>query len=63
MNTAATLRQKVHELADQLPDTATWNDVIEEARFRLAVEDGMPRPTAANLSLTRTCAMLSLAGA
>ena len=32
------LRQRLHELADQLPDSATWDDVIEEARFRKAVE-------------------------
>lgn len=40
-NTAVTLKQKAHELIDQLPDTATWDDVIEEARFRKAVEDGI----------------------
>jgi hypothetical protein len=33
-----TLRQQIHELADQLPANATWEDVIEEARFRNAVE-------------------------
>lgn len=40
-NAAATLKQKAHELIDQLPDTATWDDVIEEARFRKAVEEGI----------------------
>lgn len=39
--TTATLRQKLHELADQLPGDATWDDVIEEARFRRAVEAGI----------------------
>jgi predicted transcriptional regulator len=39
--TAETLRHKVHELADQLPTDATWDDVIEEARFRRAVEAGI----------------------
>lgn len=36
-----TLRQRLHELADQLPADATWDDVIEEARFRKAVEVGL----------------------
>ena len=27
--------------ADQLPSHATWDDVIEEARFRRAVEAGI----------------------
>lgn len=38
---AETLRQKVRQLADQLPPDATWEDVIEEARFRRAVEGGI----------------------
>ncbi len=36
-----TLRRRLHELADQLPADATWDDVIEEARFRRAVEAGL----------------------
>lgn len=35
------IQQKVHELAEQLPEDATWEDVIEEARFRRAVEAGI----------------------
>lgn len=38
---ARTMRQKMHELADQLPTDATWDDVIEEVRFRKAVETGI----------------------
>ena len=38
---SGTLRQYLHELADQLPADATWDDVIEEARFRKAVEAGL----------------------
>jgi predicted transcriptional regulator len=38
---SSTLRQYLHELADQLPADATWDDVIEEARFRKAVEAGL----------------------
>lgn len=36
-----TIREKVRELAEQLPADATWDDVIEEARFRRAVETGI----------------------
>jgi predicted transcriptional regulator len=39
--TAKGIQQKVHELADQLPKDATWEDVIEEARYRRAVEAGI----------------------
>jgi hypothetical protein len=34
------LRQQLHVLAERLPETATWHDVIEYARFRAAVTDG-----------------------
>jgi predicted transcriptional regulator len=40
-NTAPTFKQQAHALVDQLPDTATWDDMIEEARFRKAVEEGI----------------------
>ncbi|CAN5155491.1 hypothetical protein BH11PSE14_BH11PSE14_05190 [soil metagenome] len=35
------LSLQVHQLADQLPADATWDDVIEQARFRKAVQDGI----------------------
>ena len=38
---ARNIRQQLHELADQLPPNATWEDVIEEARYRRAVEMGI----------------------
>lgn len=42
MNTAAeTIRQKVHELADQLPPGATWEDVRYQIEFRASVERGL----------------------
>ncbi len=42
MNTSTEgIRQKVKEIADQLPPGATWDDVIEEIRFRRAVKAGM----------------------
>lgn len=39
--TSQTIRQKLHALADDLPADASWDDVIEEARFRKAVEQGI----------------------
>lgn len=39
--TTSDLSQQVHQLADQLPPNATWDDVIEQARFRKAVQDGV----------------------
>mgnify|MGYP001362314004 FL=1 len=39
--TSQTIQQKVHTLAEQLPADASWDDVIEEARFRRAVELGI----------------------
>ena len=38
---AANLKETLHTLADQLPDNATWEDVMEEVRFRCAVEVGI----------------------
>ena len=35
------LSKQVHQIADQLPAEATWDDVIEQARFRKAVEEGV----------------------
>lgn len=37
----ADLNQQVHELADHLGPDATWDDVIEQARFRKAVHEGI----------------------
>ena len=37
----ANLSQQVHQIADQLPPEATWDDVIEQARFRKAVQEGI----------------------
>lgn len=38
---AANLKDTLHTLADELPDNATWDDVMEEVRFRRAVEMGI----------------------
>jgi len=40
-STAATLKQKVHELADQLPDDATWKDVREALAVIEDIEEGL----------------------
>ncbi len=36
-----TIQQKVHALAEELPSDASWDDVLEEVRFRKAVEMGI----------------------
>ncbi len=38
---AQTIHDKVRAIADELPADASWDDVIEEARFRKAVESGI----------------------
>lgn len=38
---ALDLSQQVHQIADHLPPEATWDDVIEPARFRKAVQKGV----------------------
>jgi predicted transcriptional regulator len=34
------LREELHTLAEQLPDNATWEEVMERLRFRRAVAEG-----------------------
>lgn len=42
MTSAATnLKQRAHDLVDQLPEGATWEDLIEEARLRQDIEEGV----------------------
>jgi len=38
---AAVFRQEAHKLVDALPETATWDDLIEQARFHKAIEEGV----------------------
>ena len=38
---AASVKHELRQLADTLPENATWDDVIEEACFRRAVEAGV----------------------
>ena len=35
------MKQKAHELVDQLPDNATWEDLMYEAYVRQAVQEGV----------------------
>jgi len=37
----ATIKQTVHQLVDQLPDTATWDDVLYEMAVRRDIEKGL----------------------
>ena len=46
MDATSTIRQKVHELADQLPSNATWNDVRYQVELRASVERGLAQSTA-----------------
>jgi len=38
---AVNLKDTLHTLADELAENATWDDVMEEVRFRRAVEMGI----------------------
>jgi predicted transcriptional regulator len=38
---ATNLKQEAHKLVDQLPDGATWEDVMYEAYVRQAVQEGI----------------------
>lgn len=38
---AAVFKQEAHKLIDQLPDTASWADLAEKARFLAGVELGI----------------------
>ena len=41
MQPAMSVKESLHQLAEQLPEGATWQDVAEEVRFRLGVEKGL----------------------
>ncbi len=38
---ATVFKQEAHKLIDALPETATWDDLAEKARFLAAVERGV----------------------
>jgi predicted transcriptional regulator len=41
MQSALNIKESLHALADQLPEDATWEEVMEKVRFRQAVEKGI----------------------
>jgi predicted transcriptional regulator len=40
------VRQRVHELADQLPQDATWDDVRYQVELRASIERGLAQSEA-----------------
>jgi predicted transcriptional regulator len=38
---AAVFKQQAHQLVDQLPDSASWNDLIYQAVLRREIEAGL----------------------
>ena len=41
MSSALSVKDSLHRLADQLPENATWRDVLYEAYVRQEIEDGL----------------------
>ncbi len=39
--TASSLKQQAHALIDDLPDTATWDNVVYEMAVRRSIERGL----------------------
>lgn len=37
----ASIKQKAHELVDELSDDATWEDLLREVALRRAIEEGL----------------------
>ncbi len=38
---SANIKDVVHELADKLPDDATWDDIVHSILIHQAVEEGL----------------------
>lgn len=38
---AVVFKLEAHKLVDQLPEAANWDDLIEQAQFRKAIEVGI----------------------
>lgn len=45
-----TPKQQAHELIDQLPDTATWDDLVYELAVRRSIERGLADADAGRLT-------------
>lgn len=40
-STASLLKQRAHALIDQLPDNATWDDVVYQVALHRSIEQGL----------------------
>ena len=38
---SASLKQQAHDLIDQLPDTASWDDIVDKLRYRRELAAGV----------------------
>ena len=47
---AMSFKQQAHALIDQLPDTATWDDVVYEMAVRRSIERGLADADAGRLT-------------
>lgn len=47
---APSLKQQARQLIDQLPDTATWDDVVYEMAVRRSIERGLADADASRLT-------------
>ena len=45
---AQTLRQQVHDIADELPAEATWDDVMYQVKLHASIERGLAQAKAGN---------------
>jgi predicted transcriptional regulator len=41
MSASSTIREEAHRLVDQLPDDASWEDLIDRIYLRQAIEAGL----------------------
>jgi predicted transcriptional regulator len=46
---AAVFKQEAHKLVDELPDTASWDDLIYQAALHRAIERGLAEADAGEL--------------
>ena len=41
MQTTIEIKAEIHSLAEQLPDKATWDDVVREVNLRRLIHEGI----------------------
>ena len=49
-NPAKNLKKEAHQLIDQLPETATWDDLVHEMAVRRSIERGLADGNASRLT-------------